>query len=80
MHYTIYKHFVQSIQWASIKYRCFFSGTPDSSTNKTDRHEITELLLKVVLNTINKTTKFIESTTQSTRNDLPYKFILKCLK
>ena len=25
---------------------CFFSGTPVSSTNKTDRHDITEILLK----------------------------------
>jgi hypothetical protein len=30
-------------------------GTSVSSTNKTDRHDITEILLKVVLNTINKT-------------------------
>jgi len=29
-----------------------FSGTPVSSTNKTDNHDITEILLKVVLNTI----------------------------
>ena len=29
-----------------------FSGTPVSSTNKTDRHDITELLLKVALNTL----------------------------
>ena len=29
-----------------------FSGTPVSSTNKTDRHDITEVLLKVALNTI----------------------------
>ena len=30
----------------------FSSGTPVSSTNKTDSHDITEILLKVVLNTI----------------------------
>ena len=30
----------------------FFQGTPVSSTNKTDCHDITEILLKVVLNTI----------------------------
>jgi hypothetical protein len=30
-------------------------GTPVSSTNKTDRHHITEILLKVALNTINQT-------------------------
>jgi len=28
-----------------------FSGTPVSSTNKTDRHDTTEILLKVALNT-----------------------------
>jgi hypothetical protein len=32
-------------QWFSL-------GTPVSSTNKTDRHDITEILLKVALNTI----------------------------
>ena len=30
----------------------FSLGTPVCSINKTDRHDITELLLKVVLNTI----------------------------
>jgi len=30
----------------------FFPGTPVSSTNKTDHHDITEILLKVALNTI----------------------------
>jgi hypothetical protein len=35
-------------QWFSL-------GTPVSSTNKTDRHDITEILLKVSLNTINST-------------------------
>jgi hypothetical protein len=35
-------------QWCS-------GGTPISSTNKTDRHDITEILLKVALNTINQT-------------------------
>ena len=32
--------------------RCIFPGTPVSSTNKTDRHDITEIVLKVALNTI----------------------------
>jgi hypothetical protein len=31
--------------------RRFFSGTPASSTNKTGRHDIAEILLKVALNT-----------------------------
>ena len=33
--------------------KCFFPYTLVSSTNKTDRHNITEILLKVELNTIN---------------------------
>ena len=32
--------------------RWFSPGTPLSSTNKTDSHDITEILLKVALNTI----------------------------
>jgi hypothetical protein len=31
----------------------FSPGTPVSSTNKTDHHDIAEILLKVALNTIN---------------------------
>jgi hypothetical protein len=39
---------------------CGFSpGTPVPSTNKTDFHDITEILLKVALNTINQTNHFI---------------------
>jgi hypothetical protein len=33
--------------------RSFSPGTPASSTTKTGRHDITEMLLKVALNTIN---------------------------
>ena len=44
--------------WYSLSVTCdrsvVFSG---SSTNKTDRHDITEILLKVVLNTIKQTNK-----------------------
>ena len=35
--------------------RWFSQGTPVSSTNKTGRHDITEILLKVVFNTITLT-------------------------
>jgi hypothetical protein len=35
--------------------RWFSPSTPISFTNKTDRHDITEILLKVALNTINQT-------------------------
>jgi hypothetical protein len=33
----------------------FSPGPPVSSTNKTDRHDIIEMLLKVALNTIKQT-------------------------
>jgi hypothetical protein len=39
-------------QWLA-RDRWFSPGTPVSSTNKIDRHDITEILLKVALNTIN---------------------------
>ena len=34
--------------------RWYSLGTPASSTNKTGRHDIAEILLKVALNTINE--------------------------
>jgi len=42
-----------NIMWLATG-RWFSPGTPVSSTNKTDRHDITEILLKVVLNIINQ--------------------------
>jgi hypothetical protein len=36
-------------------FMCFFLGTPVSSTNKADRHDTTEILLKVSLITITLT-------------------------
>jgi hypothetical protein len=41
-------------QWLATG-RWFSPGTPVSSNNKTDRHDITEILLKVALNTTNQT-------------------------
>jgi hypothetical protein len=49
-------------QWLAVG-RWFSPGTPVSSTNKTDGHDITEILLRVVLNTINQP---IEKTTMCT--------------
>ena len=47
-----------NIMWSSLSVTCnrsvVFSGYSFSSTNKTDCHDITEILLKVVLNTINQ--------------------------
>ena len=44
-----------------------FSGYADVSTNKTDSHDIAEILLKVALNTINQPTRKYK--TCSTRQD-----------
>jgi hypothetical protein len=41
-------------QWLTTGRR-FYPGNPVSSTNKTNRHDITEVLLKVALNTISIT-------------------------
>ena len=62
--------------WISIRARCttlcdkvyqwpatgrwFSTGPPVSSTNKTDHHYITEILLKVVLNTIKQTNNIFQ--------------------
>ena len=47
----------------------FSPGTPVSSTNKTDRHDMTEILLKVALNTIALTLN------QSVKQSMYYKMI-----
>ena len=41
-------------QWL-VTGQWFSTGLPVSSTNKTDRHDITEIVLKVALNTIKQT-------------------------
>ena len=40
--------------------RWLSQGTPASSTTKTDRHDIAEILLKVALSTINQTNQPIK--------------------
>jgi hypothetical protein len=45
-------------QWLATG-RWFSPGPMASFTNKTDRHDITEILLKVALNTIIQTNKYI---------------------
>ena len=47
--------------------RWYSLGTPVSSTNKTDRHDITEILLKVALNTT-KENKNKDKNKQQTNN------------
>jgi hypothetical protein len=43
------------IKFVSDLQQIVIDGVPVSSTNKIDRHNITEILLKVALNTINQT-------------------------
>jgi len=63
-HYVI--KFVSDLQQL-----CGFLSTRVSSTNKTDRHDITEILLKVAFNTIN------QSINQPNQYEgLPYESIL----
>jgi hypothetical protein len=50
----------QACQWHATD-QWFSPGTPVSPTNKTDRHDITEILLKVALNTINQTKQYKSS-------------------
>jgi hypothetical protein len=42
----------------------FSPGTPASSTTKTGRHDIAEILPKVALNTINQIIKYVQHTSQ----------------
>jgi hypothetical protein len=48
--------------------RWFSRGPPVSTTNKTDLHDITEILLKVTLNTIKQKTN--KQTNKQTNNDI----------
>ena len=51
----VYINNLYSIMWSSLSVNSDRLFSPDSSTNKTDCLDITELLLKVVLNTIKLT-------------------------
>ena len=51
-------------QWLATGW-WFSSGTPVSSTIKTDRHDITEIVLKVSLNTITLTHNYIKTNVTS---------------
>ena len=51
--YSVQQYICNKVfQWLAAD-RWFSPGTPVSSTNKSDRNDITEILLKVALNTIN---------------------------
>jgi len=69
-HYVI--KFVSDLRQVSV----FFKGTPISFTNKTDCHDITEILLKAALNTVNPNqanfTLFWFDLTRSRTHNLPH--------
>ena len=52
--FSIQHHVIKVCQWLAAG-EWFFPGTPVFSSNKTDNHYITEILLKVVINTITLT-------------------------
>ena len=60
------QHYVTKFQWLATG-QWFSLGTPVSSTNKTDSHDITEILLEVALNTINQTKTIILLNTKYTK-------------
>jgi len=76
---------VHSIQHYGIKFISTlrqiggFSGYSVSSTNKTDRRDITEILLKVALNTINQPTILILVSIADLGGPLVYSPVRLCL-
>jgi hypothetical protein len=48
----------------------FSAGTPASSTTKTGRHDIAEILLKVALNTTNQSIKIHRAVSQIDKYNL----------
>jgi len=64
-------------QWLASG-RWFSPGPPVSSTNKTDRHDITEILLKVALNTIKQTNKIYNTTHSAMKKWLYNRGDLSC--
>jgi hypothetical protein len=50
--------------------RWFSPGTPASSTTKTGRHDIAEILLKVALNTINQINQIKSKAAQAKDNKI----------
>ena len=51
--YSIQHYLINFCQWLLVG-QWFSAGTPISSINKTDHHDITEILLKVALKTVNQ--------------------------
>ena len=58
----------------------FSPGTPVSSTNKTDRHDIANILLKVALSTINQTCSHKNSVYIYLALEWTFYFMKNCIK
>ena len=59
---------------------CFFPGTRVSSNNKTDRHDVTEISLKVALSIINPNPLTTGRTIPVNSNKFPFKHIISKLQ
>jgi hypothetical protein len=69
----VYKNYVIKLVSDLRQVRGFSPGLPVSSTNKADRHDVTEILLKVALNT--KQFTFSKITVKYNENQFPtYRF------
>ena len=63
------------IMWYSLSVTCD-RFSPVSSTNKTDRHDTTEILLKVALDTINQTLFCVFNTTFNNISAISWRSVL----
>ena len=63
-------------QWLATG-QWFSPCPPVSSTNKTDCHDITEILLKVALNTIKQTNRYQQSVSVLSKNSYQMFYIVK---
>jgi hypothetical protein len=59
---------------------CFFPGTRVSSNNRTDRHDITEISLKVALDIINPNPLTTGRTIPVNSNKFPFRHIISNLQ
>jgi hypothetical protein len=72
------QHYVIKFVWLTTG-RWFSPGPPISSNNKTDRHNITEILLKVALNTIKQTNKQTRNTIVRQKNYTDIQAMIKVI-
>ena len=75
--YLCYQY-LSPLKWL-VTGRWFSPGTPVSSTNNTDHHDVTEILLKVTLNTINLPPPIKKKNNKKTRQPV-FEYLLAPVK